>query len=131
MVYGGGGETGGREGLRLASLVALTKAEGVSLLPRRDKLSGCTGETPSGLGSLERLGEFQVGVAAPCKLGELSRSFSSPPPRAFFFSFSVFVLAGKIGNYIVVNATLNRKRKGFSLKKKKRKEKVNCLFVLA
>lgn len=46
---------GGR-GSGLSSLVALTNAEGVSLLPGRDELSRCAGETPSGAGLfLERL----------------------------------------------------------------------------
>lgn len=88
MVYGGWGETRGREGLRLSSLVSLTDAEGVSLLPGRDELSGCAGETPSGAGlSLERLVEFQVGVAAPCRRGELSLFIQSPTPRLFPPSF--------------------------------------------
>lgn len=104
--------------------MALTKAEGVSLLPRRDKLSGCTGETPSGAGPSRKVGRVSGGCRSTLQAGgALSFFFQSPTPRLFFFSFSVFVLAGKIGNYIVVNATLNRKRKGFSLKKKKGKKK--------
>lgn len=82
MVYGGGGETRGREGLGLFNLVALCNAEGVSLLPGRDELLDALGKRPPGLGSLERLVEFQVGVAALCRLRELSRSLSSSSPRA-------------------------------------------------
>lgn len=124
MVYGGGGETG--DGRGSGSLVwwPSLKPRASAFYPGGTNCRDALGKRPPGLGPLERLGEFQVGVAPPCKPGELSRSFSNPPPRAFFFfSFSVFVLAGKIGNYIVVNATLNRKRKGFSLKKKKGKKK--------
>lgn len=125
MVYGGGGETRGREGLKVSSLVALTKAEGVSLLPGRDELSGCAGETPSGAGLSSKVGRVSGGCRSTLQAGgALSLFIQSPTPR-LFFSF-VFVLAGKVGN--IVNATLNRKRNRIFFKKKKKK--VNCLFVL-
>lgn len=53
----------------------------------------------------------------------------SPTPR-LFFSFSFFVLAGKVGNYIV-NATPNRKRNTVFLKKKRKEKKSKLSFCVA
>lgn len=82
---GGEDETGGREGLGLVSLVFLTEVEGVGLLPGRNELSGCAGGNALRGRALERLVEFQVGVAAPCRLGELSLFILGPLPPAFLF----------------------------------------------
>lgn len=79
-----GGETRGREGLRLFSLVALTNAEGVSLLPRRDELSGCAGETPSGAGLSKEVGGVSGGCRSTLQAwGTLSLFIQSPTPRSF------------------------------------------------
>lgn len=87
-----------------------------SLKPRASafypELSGCAGETPSGAGLSRKVGRVSGGCRSTLQVGgALSLFIQSPTLRLFF---SVFVLAGKIGNYTVVNATLNRKRKGFS-----------------
>lgn len=83
---GGGGETGGREGL-LASLVALTEVEGVGLLPGRDKLLGCAGETPSGAGLSGKVGRVSGGCRSTLQAGGALSLFILCLPPLFFFLF--------------------------------------------
>lgn len=97
---GGEGETVGREGLWLVSLVSLTEVEGVGLLPRscRDEL----GKRPPGPGS-RKVGRVSGGCRRTLQAGGALAIYPWPSPTC------LFVLAGKVANYIVT-VTLNRKR---------------------
>lgn len=112
-----------REGPRLASLVSLTEAGwgGGSLLRRRDELSGCAGETPSGAGLSRTVGRVSGGCPQhPTGWGS-SLALYPPRPQTFFFPSS-FCFGGEGSSNYVVNDTLNRKRNRTCFK---------SLFVLA